>query len=193
MKYIALAIIVAVTFGVCFLLDKGFSRLFRSRAQHRSGMAVRLNKRYASFGLLLTVVGIGAVIVGFSGEWLLGVGGLLVLLAGAAMVVYYLSFGVYYDKEGMLVSTFGKKSSTHSFRDIQGQKLYVLQGGQMLIELHMADGKTVSIQSAMEGACPFLDHAFAAWCVQTGRDPENCGFHDPVKWQWFPNVDQEEG
>ena len=64
-----------------------------------------------------------------------------------------------------------------------------MQGGNIIVELHMDDGTTVSLQSAMEGINPFLDTAFAAWCLQTGRDPQSCDFHDPSQSLWFPTVE----
>ena len=46
-------LIAAATFGVMFLLDKGLTKLFRSRRQHRSGTAVRLKKHYGILSLAL--------------------------------------------------------------------------------------------------------------------------------------------
>ena len=66
----------------------------------------------------------------------------------------------------------------------------MVQGGSIVVELHMADGSTVSLQSTMEGVYPFLDAAFAAWFAQTGRDPEKCDFHDPSQSLWFPTVEE---
>ena len=60
----------------------------------------------------------------------------------------------------------------------------------MVIELHMADGSTVSLQSTMTGVYPFLDTAFAGWCLQTGRDPQSCDFYDPSKHWWFPHEEE---
>ena len=54
----------------------------------------------------------------------------------------------------------------------------------------MADGSTVSVQSAFEGVYSFLDTAFAGWCLQTGRDPQSCDFHDPSQSLWFPTVEE---
>jgi len=61
-----------------------------------------------------------------------------------------------------------------------------VQGGNVIVELHLKDARAVSLQSGMEGVYPFLDHAFYAWCRQTGRDPETCDFHDPANSLWFP-------
>ena len=189
MTFFLILLIAAAVFGLCFAVDKAFARLFRSKAQHRSGLAVRANKRYGLFGVILSVLGIMAVCVGITDGPVLLWGGIVVLLMGAALAVYYLSFGVFYDGETFLLSRFGKKEVTYRFSDIKGQKLYMVQGGNVIIELHMADGSTVSLQSTMDGVYPFLDTAFAAWCMQTGRDPQSCDFHDPSQSLWFPPVE----
>ena len=189
MTFFLILLIAAAVFGLCFAVDKAFAKLFRSKAQHRSGLAVRANKRYGLFGVILSVLGIMAVCVGMTDGPVLLWGGIVVLLMGAALAVYYLSFGVFYDGETFLLSRFGKKEVTYRFSDIKGQKLYMVQGGNVIIELHMADGGTVSLQSTMDGVYPFLDTAFAAWCLQTGRDPQSCDFHDPSQSLWFPTVE----
>ena len=186
MQYLAVLLIAALVFGVCYLFDKGFEKLFRSQAQHYSGLSVRLNKRYAAFGAILITLGVAAFFTGMESGLVLKIGGILVVLMGAALVVYYATFGIFYDEDSLILTTFGKRSSTYRYRDIKGQKLYIIQGGSVVVELHMADGRSVNLQSAMVGAYPFLDHAFAAWCRQTGRDPEDCEFHDPSQSLWFP-------
>ena len=188
-QLIPIALVAAVIFGICYLVDKTFSKLFRSKAQHRSGMAVRANKRYGLFGVVLTILGILAICVGVTDGPVLLWGGVIVLLMGIALAIYYLSFGIFYDGESMLLQSFGKKDVTHYYRDIVGQKLYLIQGGNIVVELHMADGTAVSVQSAFEGVYPFLDTAFAGWCLQTGRDPLSCDFHDPSQSLWFPTVE----
>ena len=189
-QLIPIALVAAVIFGICYLVDKTFSKLFRSKAQHRSGMAVRASKRYGLFGVILTVLGIMAIFVGITDGPVLLWGGVIVLLMGIALAVYYLSFGIFYDGESLLLQRFGKKDVTHYYRDIVGQKLYLIQGGNIVVELHMADGSAVSVQSAFEGVYPFLDTAFAGWCLQTGRDPQSCDFHDPSQSLWFPTVEE---
>ena len=190
MTFFLILLIAAAVFGLCFAVDKAFAKLFRSKAQHRSGLAVRANKRYGLFGVILSVLGVMAICVGISDGSVLLWGGIIVLLMGICLAVYYLSFGVFYDGETFLLSRFGKKDITYRFDQIQGQKLYLVQGGNVIIELHMTDGNTVSLQSTMDGVYPFLDTAFAAWCMQTGRDPQSCGFHDPSQSLWFPTVEE---
>lgn len=190
MNFLAMIAVAAITFGVCYLLDKGFAKTFRNKAQHRSGMAVRLNKRYSLGGLALTLLGILAICVGIGGSKALLLGGIAVLLMGIGVVTYYLSFGVFYDDNSFLYTSFGKKSAEHPYSDILHQRLYVVQGGNVIIELYLKDGSAVSLQTSMEGSYAFLDHAFSCWCRQTGRNPEECDFHDPSQILWFP-VEEE--
>ena len=190
MTVFLILLIAAAVFGLCFAVDKAFTKIFRSKAQHRSGLAVRASKRYGLFGVILSVLGIMAACVGIADGSVLLWGGIIVLLMGLGLAVYYLSFGVFYDGETFLLSRLGKKDVTYRFDQIKGQKLYLVQGGNIIIELHMADGGTVSLQSTMDGVYPFLDTAFAAWCMQTGRDPQSCDFHDPSQSLWFPTVEE---
>lgn len=190
MSPVTVIIAAALTFGICFLVDKGYTRLFRSKQQHKSGLQVRLSKRYASIGLVLCILGILAVFTGVSGETVLLIGGGIVIFIGCALIGHYMSFGVYYDADSFIVTTFGKKNPVYRFGDIRHQKLYMIQGGSIVVELHMADGNAVSIHTSMEGAYPFLDHAFNAWCRQTDQDPEDCTFHDPGNHLWFPNEEE---
>ena len=181
--------VAAIIFGICYLVDKTFSKLFRSKAQHRSGKAVRANKRYGVFGVVLIILGIMAVCVGVTDGPVLIWGGIIVLLMGIALAVYYLSFGIFYDDETILLQRFGKQDVVYAYKDIVGQKLYLIQGGNLVIELHMTDGSAVSVQSSFEGTYAFLDAAFFAWCRQTGREEEECDFHDPSQSLWFPTVE----
>lgn len=190
MEYVALLMIAAVVFGVCFLADKGFTRLFRSKAQHRSGTAVRLNKRYGSIGLILAVFGLTVLFVGLQESPLLLFCGIVMILVGAGLSVYYLTFGVFYDDDGFVLTTFGKPSVTYPYQDIQGQKLYNSYGNVILVELYLADGRTFQLQSNMTGVYDFLDKAFSRWMTQTGRTPQECSFHDPKNSCWFPPVEE---
>lgn len=189
-QFLPILIIAALIFGICYLVDKAFAKLFRSKAQHRSGKAVRANKRYGVFGVILTVLGILAICVGVTDGPVLVWGGVFVLAMGICLAVYYLSFGIFYDGESFLLSRFGKKDVTYYYKEIVGQKLYLVQGGNIVVELHMANGSAVSVQSAFDGVYPFLDTAFAGWCLQTGRDPQSCDFYDPSQSLWFPTVEE---
>jgi len=189
MEWIAVLIVAALVFGVCFLIDKGFTKLFRSQAQHYSGLSVRLNKKYAAFGLILFVLGLAAFFAGFNQELLLLIGGAFIAVIGVGLVVYYMTFGVFYDEDTFLLTTFGKKSKAYRYSEIQCQQLYNSYG-QTVIELHMTDGRAVQLQAAMPGVYPFLDKAFSAWCRQRGIQEEDCAFHDTDNSCWFPPVEE---
>ena len=188
MDWITAVIVAAVVLSLCFFADKGFTKLFRGKAQHATGLSVRLNKRYGSFGVILIVVGIVAIFAGLPNVLLLLVCGPIVVLMGVGLVVYYMSYGIYYDRDSFVYSTFGKKSVTYRYNQIQGQMLYLVNGAN-IIELHMSDGSAVSLQSNMTDVYKFLDTAFAGWCHQRGIAPESCDFHDPGNSCWFPNVE----
>ena len=179
-------VVAAAVFGLCYLLDKGFQKTFRSKSQHRSGRAVRLNKTYSIIGIALSFLGVCAIVTGITGAIALLLGGIVVLIMGICLCVYHLSFGIFYDDDTFLCTTFGKQDVTYRFCDIRTQNLYTITGGSVVVELHMADGKAVSLQSTMSGAYPFLDAAFAGWCRQKGIAAENCPFHDPANHLWFP-------
>jgi len=188
MEYIGVAVVAAAVFGICFLVDKGFTKLFRSQAQHMSGTAVRLNKKYGAFGLILFVLGLAGIFAGLGDGWLLIAGGAMVVVLGIGLVVYYMTFGVFYDDNSFILTTFGKKSKTYAYREIQAQQLYNSYG-HIVIELHMNDGRTVQLQAGMSGVYPFLDKAFDAWCCQKNIRREDCGFYDPDNSCWFPPVE----
>ena len=189
MDFILVMLVAAATFGLCYLVDRGFTKVFRGKAQHKTGLSVRANKLYGVAGIVLAVLGAAAVLPGLSGTVLLIVGGAVLILTGAAMIAYYLSFGIYYDADSFLLSSFGKKSAAYAFRDIRAQQLYNASGN-IVIELHMEDGRTVNLLAGMEGVYPFLDAAFSAWCRQRGIDPDSCTFHDTSTSCWFPPVEE---
>lgn len=190
MNLLSAILIAAVVFGACRVIDLLFTSAFRSKAQHQSGMSVRVSKHYGIFGVGLTVLGVLAIGLGVTGGIALAAGGVVVLIMGIGLAVYYLTHGIFYDGESFLVATFRKEDRVYQFQDIQEQRLYLVQGGHIIIELYMRDGTTVSLQSSMDGAYLFLDTAFAGWCLQKGIDPASCDFHDPSKNWWFPHEEE---
>ena len=189
MEWIAVLIVGGLVFGACFLIDKGFTKLFRSQAQHYSGMSVRLNKKYAAFGLIFFALGVAAIFAGMEQGLALTIGGGFVMVLGVCLVVYYMTFGVFYDEDTFLLTTFGKKSKAYEYREITGQQLFNSYG-QIVLELHMTDGRTVQLQLAMPGVESFLNKAFSAWCRQRGIQEADCTFHDTDNSCWFPSVEE---
>lgn len=191
MSLISTLIIAAIVFGLCYLADKIFTASFRNKAQHRSGMAVRVNKRYGVFGVGLSVLGVLSIGVGITGGKALIFGGIVVLMMGICLAMYYLTHGIFYDGESFLIASFRKKDRVYRYDEIQEQKLFLVQGGNVIIELYMKDGSAVSLQSSMDGIYLFLDTAFAGWCLQKGLDPQACSFHAPSKSWWFPHEEED--
>ena len=184
-------LIAAATFGVMFLLDKGLTKLFRSRDQHRSGNAVRLNKRYGIFSLALMVLGVLGILFGLTEPALaLILGGVLVAVGGAVLGIYYLTHGIFYDSDTFLHTTIGNRSRSFRYGEIRGQKLYRLQGGSYMVELYLQGGATVSVQTSMPGALDFLDHAAHARMRHLGLNSHECQWYQPDQGSWFP---EEEG
>ena len=190
MDFIWILLVAALVFGLCYLIDNGFTKTFRNKAQHRSGLAVRVSKRYGMFGITLSILGVLSICVGISNGLALVIGGVLVLVMGLCLGVYYLTHGIFYDGDSFLVSSFRKKDQVYYYRSIREQKLYLIHGGSIVIELYMEDGNAVSLHSTMDGVYLFLDTAFAGWCLQKGIDPQTCDFYDPSKSWWFPHEEE---
>lgn len=182
-------ILAGLVFGICFLVDKGFVKVFRNQQQHRSGLSVRLNKRYGTAGIIVFVLGVAALFAGLSDSTLMLVCAPLLIIVGIGLMVYYMTFGIYYDEDGFVLTTFGKKSKTYTYKDIQAQQLYNSYGN-IVIELYMHDKRSVQLQAGMVGVYPFLDYAFNAWLQQTGRKKEDCDFYNPEESCWFPKVEE---
>ena len=187
---LSILLVAGVVFGICFLADKLFTKVFRGQPQHESGLSVRPSKKYGAFGLILVIVGLGAVFTGLDGDKALLFGGCFVIVLGIGLALYYLSTGLFYDEESFLYISFGKKSRTYQYRDIQSQQLYNAQGN-LMVELYMTDGKSVYVHGNMRGAFDFLDKAFFRWCDQKGVAAEDCPFYDPSNSCWFPPVSEE--
>lgn len=188
---LSVVLIAAAVFGVCFLADKSFEKLFRSQPQYRSQLAVRPSRKYASFGLILAVVGLAAVFQGTGADAVLLVGGCFVVVLGIGLVIYYLTTGLFYDDESFLYTSLGKKKRCYRYEDIRTQQLYNAQGS-IVVELYMADGNSISVHGNMNGAYAFLDKAFAEWCRQRGIQEAACSFHDPANSCWFPPTGEAE-
>ena len=183
-------LVIAATFGVMYLLDKGLTKLFRSREQHSSGTAVRLKKHYGIMSIALMILGVLGIMAFFTdGSAFLLLGGILLIPGGALLGIYYMTHGIFYNDDGFLHTTFGNRSESYRYGDIRGQKLYVIQGGSYLVELYMEGGKSVSVQTSMPGAMDFLDKAAHARMRQKGLNSHECDWFDESRGQWFPEVE----
>ena len=114
-EILAFLLVIAAVFGCCYGLDKLFTKLFRGQVQHQSGLSVRLNKRYGSIGIVMTVLGIASLFTGMKDSMLLLVGGTILVIAGICLIVYYMSFGIFYDDDSFILTQFGKHSGTYHY------------------------------------------------------------------------------
>ena len=187
---VTLLILAAVTFGLCFLADKGFQSLFRNAPQHMDGRSVRLHRWVGLAGLVVVLLGVFGIMAGIPSDWVLMLGGGLLTVIGLALCVYYLSFGIYYDDKSFVHMSFGKKRTTFLFGQIVAQQLYITQG-KVLVELHMEDGRTVQLQAGLTGRDEFLEQAFTGWLKQKGLRKEECDFYDPDNSCWFPPLEEK--
>ena len=184
MEFLFVAVFMAAVFGICYGVDKGFTKLFRSAPQHQSGLEVRPSKRYGSMGLIVGFLGVAGILVGINDQNTpMIIGSAVLVLTGGGLVAYYISTGIFYDEETFLSTSLGKGKRVYRYGDIVHQKLYVVQGGHYIVELHMKDGSAVMVQTQMAGYREFLNHAAAAWRV--GK--ENCAPADPDQLVWFPS------
>ena len=103
------------------------------------------------------------------------------------LLVIAATFGVMFLLDKGLTKLF--RSREYRYGDIRGQKLYEIQGGTLLVELHMADGTAVSVQGNMEGAPTFLDKAAHARMRQLGLNSHECQWFDETEGRWFPPVE----
>ena len=183
-------LVAALTFGGMFLLDKAVTKLFRNQAQHRSGTAVRLKKGYGVAAVLicaLSALCLANCLAG--GKKDMGFYAIVLAVMGIWLGAYYLSHGIFYDDDSFFFSTLGKRGLTCRYKEIMGQKLYLIQGGSYVVELYMADGNTVQVQTTMEGAYTFLDKACHARFRQLGVNSFECDWFDESQSCWFPPVE----
>ena len=190
MKYVVVLVVIACTIGLCFGLDKIFNKIFRGKIQHKSGMRVKANKRYATFGLILASLGVAALCSSHNSRVLILIAGIAMLLVGLGLVVYYLCFGIYYDDESFIYSSLFRKNLTYKYKDIVAQQLYY-SGANVVIELHLFDKKTIQLQSSMDGVSTFMNKALEGWLKQNNKVVEDIPNYDPHQFRWFPSLQEE--
>ncbi len=178
--------VIIVTFAVMFLLDWGFHKFFRQEQQYQTGLAIHLNKRYLVAGILITALGvamIGQLANGF--RWILVLAAVVLEIMGIGLLIYYNTFGVFYDEDTFIYRCFGHKAKTYRYEDIQSQQLFTTAGG-IMVELDLSDGRTMSLQQNMDGMYAFLDKASLARFRQLGINNSTCKWFDKSNSCWFP-------
>lgn len=180
MQYLLVAIFMVLVFGICFGVDKLIKKLVPTDARK----AVRLPRRSAVFGLLLTFLGF-VMLLNFWNqlEWYFRIGSGIVLLMGVFLHWQYSAFSIRYDEEGFTCRSLGKKPMHCRYEEILGQKSIIARSG-VNSTLYTEHGE-IPIYSAQTGVQDFLETAFAAWCEKKGVDPDTVE-NNPNYLTYFP-------
>ena len=183
--------VIAGTFGVLFLGDTLFRKFFRKEHEYQTGMVVHLNKRLLIAGILLTVLGIamlGQLAKGFN--WIIVAASVILEIMGIGLLIYYNSFGVFFDLDTFICRSFRQKAQTYRYEDILSQQLFTTAGG-IMVELDLRGGRTLTLQQNMDGMYSFLDHACFARLRQLGQEPRDCKWFDKSQSCWFPPREEQ--
>ena len=180
-----LLIVAAVVFGLCFLLDRLFQKLFPKSDLQKSKKTVRMPRRCVVFGILLLTVSF-AVLLFFGSDTLLLIGSIVGMLLGALLLGYYFSFSICYNDEAFLYRDLRHRKTQYTYAQILGQRSLMTRSG-INVTLLVADD-SVMLTSAMEGASAFLQHAFFRWCGEKGIDPDSVE-NNPRMLTFFPDPD----
>ena len=124
MKYVFLAVICAVVFLVCFLIDTLFKRIFPKTDLEKSRQVVRLPRRSAIFGVLLLFFPLLVVLFFMpeGGDTLIAIGCAVSAILGVILLVSYFSFAIWYDDETFLYKDFRHKKTLYHYSQIKGQR-----------------------------------------------------------------------
>jgi len=174
----------ALVLGMCWGVDQLLKKLFPKDARQQSGKVVRLPRRTAIFGVLLTFFPVALELNSArSLEWFWHLAAAVVLLLGAWLLWQYFSFSVYYDNEGFTYRNLGRRAQDFRYEDILGQRSLLTRAG-VNSTLYLP-GCEIPVYSAMQGAGDFLQKAFYRWCEATGTDPDSVE-NNPQYLTWFP-------
>ena len=163
-------------FGLCFLVDRLLSR---GKKQAADAKTVRQPRRSVVIGVILLVVGI---YIALFVPGLLRVGGVVIALLGAVLLLSFCSFSVQYDDEGFTCRTL-RSEKRYQYNQIRGEQALATRGG-ITVMLFVGDD-AVELSEAMQGVRPFLSHAYYARCRQLNIDPETCPPPAPEALVWF--------
>ena len=183
MFYVILALFCACIFGLCFLVDRLLSR---GKTGGSAPNTVRQPRRAFVIGVVLLVAGIACAL--FVPGSLGLIGGILITLLGAVLILSFFSFAIGYDDEGFTVRTL-RTSRRYNYAQITGEQAVATRGG-IHVMLFMGDG-AVELSEAMQGARAFLSHAYYARCRQKGMDPEDNPPPAPEALVWFEEPERE--
>lgn len=186
MQYIAPLILCALVFSLCRIVDLLVKKLFPKKPQQLSGKAVRLPRYSSILGIGLTFLSFVALLF-YWGEFstVVRIACLLTLALGVFLLVQYLSFAVYYDEDGFVYKSLGRRAKPYAYGDIRGQKSILSRSG-VVSSLYVGEDE-LQLTSSMKGLNEFLKFAFRRWCEETGTDPEIVE-NNPQYLTYFPEL-----
>ena len=182
MFYVIIALFCACIFGLCFLVDRLLSR---GKTRDPAPNTVRQPRRAFVIGIVLLVAGVACALFVPGGLGIIG--GVVIALLGAVLIVSYFSFAVDYDDEGFTVRGL-RTSGRYRFAQITGEQAVATRGG-IHVMLFVGD-ISVELSEAMQGARAFLSHAYYAYCRQRGIDPEENPPPAPEALVWFEQPEE---
>lgn len=177
MFYVWIGLFCACIFGLCFLVDRLVSR---GKSREPAQNTVRQPRRAFVIGVVLLVAGVACALFVPGGLGLIG--GIVIALLGAVLILSFFSFAIDYDGEGFTVRGL-RTSNRYRYAQIRGEQAVATRGG-IHVMLFVGDS-SVELSEAMQGARAFLSHAYYAYCRQKGVEPEDSPPPAPEALVWF--------
>ena len=178
MKYVLLLLFCALVFLVCFLVDKFLQKLFPKHELEKSKSVVRPPQKSATFGVLLLVIPLMALLFWMpeGGDTLLTICCVGAMIMGAFLLYTYFSVAIYYGENSFLYKTLRGGKKEYRYADIRGQRSLMTRGG-------------INTILFVQNLNPFLKTAFFRWCEAKHIDPDSVE-NNPRMFTWFPDPDE---
>ncbi len=188
MPWLYLAIIGAVVFALCFLVDLLVKKIARKTSAEQNGKSVRMPRKGAVLGTLMLFLPVVILLFWMpeGGDTLLLVGSIVVFLMGIILLVQYFAFAIYYDDTQFVCKDMHRKKKCYTYDQIRGQRSLQMKSG-VHTTLYVADD-VIELDSAMQGAGAFLSKAFFRWCELKNIDPDSIK-NNPRMLTFFPDPD----
>lgn len=184
MNFVILGFLCVFVFLCCFLVDMLVKKITKKK-QDSDTKTVKMPQKSAVFGIILICFAVAARLFWIpDSEWKLQIGTYIIALMGIVLLVHYKSFSILYDDIGFTVRELFKKERRFDYSKIEGQRSLMTRGG--INATLFADGDSVMLTSAMQGAQEFLSHAFYKWCAIRDIDPDTVE-NNPRMMTFFPD------
>ena len=136
-------------------------------------------------GILIVILAIIGLLFYTEADLFLRIGMVVAMAIGMYMTVNYIAFGIFYDDDGFTYRTLTKKVVSYRYSDITGQRSFLARSG-LNTSLLLGEDE-IPLNGSMKGLADFMNHAFFAWCRQTGRNPDQQEY-DPSTLRYFPEL-----